>query len=248
MILSLRHRFIFVRGRKVAGTSVEMALSTFCGGKDIATPMIAVDELERQRMGGHCGNYSDNPLFEAAYINMVRHTPREQLARLQTPPQKYTVHMSVAEVVEKYPASTKGFRIVAVQRNPYARVISALNMLQSFDAYRNSEAMHGAVNRMEDLLDRALQRHSFAGLRNTEIYRPADASQQLHIIRYENLQADFERTLHALGIDTPIVLPHAKKGLMSDRLDPKAIFRRDQLDKINAIFAAEFELFKYPRV
>lgn len=248
MILSIRHHFIFVRGRKVAGTSVEMALSTICGDKDIATPMIAVDELKRQRMGGHCGNYSDTPLFETAYINMVRHTPREQLARLQRPPQKYTVHMSVAEIVERYPGSTKGFRIAAVQRNPYERVISALNMQQTFDAYRNSEAMHGAVNQMEYMLDQELQRNSLAGLRNTEIYRPADSSQQLHIIRYENLQADFERFLHELGIDKPIVLPHAKKGLMSDRLDPKAIFRRDQLDKINAIFADEFELFQYPRV
>ena len=39
MIVSHRHRFVFLRPRKVAGTSIEVAMSRHCGGNDIITPI-----------------------------------------------------------------------------------------------------------------------------------------------------------------------------------------------------------------
>jgi hypothetical protein len=45
-----------------------------------------------------------------------------------------------------------------------------------------------------------------------------------------------------------IGLPHAKRGLMANSIDPPSVFRRDQLDVINALFAEEFERFGYPRL
>ena len=38
MIVSHRHEFIFLRPRKVAGTSVEAAMSRHCGDDDVITP------------------------------------------------------------------------------------------------------------------------------------------------------------------------------------------------------------------
>ncbi len=39
MIISHRHKFIFLKPRKVAGTSVEVALAQHCGDDDIVTPI-----------------------------------------------------------------------------------------------------------------------------------------------------------------------------------------------------------------
>jgi len=39
MIISHRHKFIFLKPRKVAGTSVEVALARHCGEDDIVTPI-----------------------------------------------------------------------------------------------------------------------------------------------------------------------------------------------------------------
>ncbi len=47
MILSERHRFVFIKGRKVAGTSTEMALAALCGPDDIITPISPIDERAR---------------------------------------------------------------------------------------------------------------------------------------------------------------------------------------------------------
>ena len=51
MIISHRHRFIFIKTTKCAGTSVEIALSRFCGPEDIITPISPVDEEHRKALG-----------------------------------------------------------------------------------------------------------------------------------------------------------------------------------------------------
>jgi hypothetical protein len=55
MILSHEHKFIFLRTKKTAGTSIELALSDLCGPDDIITPLTGEDEARRAgapRTGG----------------------------------------------------------------------------------------------------------------------------------------------------------------------------------------------------
>ena len=42
VIVSHKHKFIFIKTRKTAGTSIELFLSRFCGEKDIITPIYPV--------------------------------------------------------------------------------------------------------------------------------------------------------------------------------------------------------------
>lgn len=52
MIVSHQHRFIFLKTRKTASTSVEIALSRHCGPDDIITPFTQADEELRREFGG----------------------------------------------------------------------------------------------------------------------------------------------------------------------------------------------------
>ena len=52
MIASHRHRFVFVKTRKTAGTSLEIALSRHCGPDDIVTRISPADEELRTAAGG----------------------------------------------------------------------------------------------------------------------------------------------------------------------------------------------------
>jgi len=39
MIISHTHKFIFIKSEKTAGTSIEAALSRYCSGDDVVTPI-----------------------------------------------------------------------------------------------------------------------------------------------------------------------------------------------------------------
>ena len=65
------------------------------------------------------------------------------------------------------------------------------------------------------------------------------------LLRYETLERDLQAFAASLSV-TLGPLPHAKRGLMSDTLDPLTLLRHDQIDLINTLYAEEFEAFGYP--
>lgn len=50
MIISHKHKFIFIKTKKTAGTSIEILLSKYCGEDDIITPISPEDELIRKEL------------------------------------------------------------------------------------------------------------------------------------------------------------------------------------------------------
>ena len=70
MIISHKHRFIFIKTNKTAGTSFEIALSSICGPKDILTPISPKDERVRAFLG-YCGpqNYQNKDVLFRAHTS-----------------------------------------------------------------------------------------------------------------------------------------------------------------------------------
>jgi hypothetical protein len=70
MIASFAHEFIFVKTRKVGGTSLEIVLSSWCSGRDICTPIPPRDELIRAEYGGAPRNFRATGAKPAFYNHM----------------------------------------------------------------------------------------------------------------------------------------------------------------------------------
>lgn len=85
-------------------------------------------------------------------------------------------------------------------------------------------------------------------VRNIDLYRDLSGAVVVRALRYESLQADFILFMRELGIHSPPPLPHVKKGLMSDGIDPRAVFTRPQLDTINDVYSEEFVTFGRERL
>ena len=101
MIASHAHRFVFVKTRKTAGTSLEIALSRHCGPDDIVTRISPADEELRAAAGGV--------------------PPQND----QTEPSSYA-HMGARRVIQVIGRQTwDDYFTFAVERNPFDVVASS---------------------------------------------------------------------------------------------------------------------------
>jgi hypothetical protein len=249
MILSHRWRFIFIKGRKVAGTSVEIALSTLCGSDDIVTPITARDEVTRFRAGGQCRNYAWDPAEEVPYRATIARFA-EIGARVDMPPHtrlRYYNHISLRETLRRHGGDLSGYRVFCVERSPYSKALSLANMRASYAEYMSGGAMRANQQQLIKALDRSIADGSISLTRNIDLYRGADGDLAARVLRYAELPGALHCFLAELGAPAP-ALPHTKKGLMADTLDPCTLLRPDQIARINDLFREEFQAFRYPMI
>jgi hypothetical protein len=85
VIVSHEHGFVFMKTRKTAGTSVEIALSRVCGADDVITPVTDEDELLRRAAGGRGPQHYLTPpnLDRKAFNHMPVSMVRKMLGRRQ---------------------------------------------------------------------------------------------------------------------------------------------------------------------
>src|ERR1700710_1539191 len=192
MILSERHKFVFIKGMKVAGTSAEMALSTLCGPDDIVTPISPVDERERMAAGGHCQNFAGDRAVETDYRRRLTAVRPEELGGSTQTPLVYYNHMPLTEVMHKYGKPPDGFRIVCIERSPYAKVISWANMRLTYGQYRVGGEMRADPEALKAYVDRGFETGAIRDCRNIDRYRGPDGAVLAQPMRYASLQADFD--------------------------------------------------------
>ncbi|MBV8362510.1 MAG: hypothetical protein JO189_31940 [Deltaproteobacteria bacterium] len=248
MILSKKFSFVFIKGKRVGGTSVEMALSMICGARDIITPIAPIDELERMRRGARAQNYAEAREREEAYIQQIQTAPRHTLAQVSVPKELYYNHMPLREVMAVYGPSVSSFDIVCVERSPFAKILSWANWLASAESYLSGGKLQTDLNALRCSVDRIFDSGEFAEVKNIDLYRGEDGSVAARMLRHENLEADLRTFLSSRGVSKLPDLPQAKAGLLSDRLDPREFFSKDQLRRINDIFSDEFDTFSYSRL
>src|SRR5262249_136791 len=212
MILSHRWRFIFIKGQKVAGTSVEIALSTICGINDVVTPITRRDEVTRFRAGGQCRNYAWDPSEELAYRAAVaRFVERggDRFDTLQIPRGlRYFNHISLRDTLRRHGGDLSGYQVFCIERSPYSKALSAANMRAGFANYALlGGAMRVDQQQLAQALNLIIEDGTISLVRNIDLYRGLDGNVAARVLRYTELPGALHGFLAELGAPAP-VLPH----------------------------------------
>lgn len=230
MILSHEHKFIFLKTKKTAGTSVELALSEICGPDDIITPVVKKDEVLRkgrkpQNYVLHPDTYTLGTRLRLAIGQEARRAGAE-----------FFNHMAAWQVRRVVPAEIwRSYRKVTIERNPWDREVSYY-----FWQWKRPE------NRPpfdEYVLTKKWRQ---APVNNYKIYSIGHLPIADVFMRYETLDTDFALFVHGLGVERVPELPTAKGAFRpGESRDYRSFYNEATRDAVARMYAAEIDLFGY---
>lgn len=230
VILSHRYRFIFIKTAKTAGTSVEIALSKFCGEDDVITPLAPDDELIRARLGyrgpqNHLAPLSSYGLRDLARLALKR---RKKI--------RFYNHMPAVEIRAIVGEEIWGsYYKFCFERNPWER-------------FRSLHRWRGGSERLPigDLLaSRGPQILKDRGIRSYTIDGKIAVDR---VCLYERLEDELEEVRLRLRLPEPLVLPRAKETPRTIDLTERDILTEEQRETIGELFAEEIALYGYEYV
>ncbi|MBB1248480.1 sulfotransferase family 2 domain-containing protein [Rhizobium sp. G21] len=216
MIVSHAHKLIFLKARKVAGTSLEIALSKYCDGDDIITPVSRADEAIRARHGfqGPCNfNFGWAKLF----VKQMNEEPRLGKYWL---PLKYYNHIPASLARRRLGAKIwNDYTKLSVVRNPWDRAVSM------FFWKSNKKTDNPDISGFTDFL---VEKRAYIAS-NYRNYMIGDRDVVDFYIRYEHFEEDMRR-LEAqkpglTGLWDTMTEIHAKGSTRNRALTTQNIFK-----------------------
>jgi Sulfotransferase family len=225
MIVSHSQRFIFIKTRKVAGTSVELFLSRVCGEEDVVTSL-GVDEKLRE-------NLLARNLWIARRRNRLLRIWWDLVGRPANGYRGFYPHISADELRRLLgePIWNSYFKFT-IERNPWDRQVSLYHW-----HYRDREQKPSF-----DLFIRSPFHRKVS--RNFDTYAIGGKIAVDHVCRYETLEDDLASVLKQLGIDKEVILPRAKGKYRSDHAWRDYYTPRTR-DIVGRWYAREIAAFDY---
>ncbi len=228
MIVSHRHRFIFIKTNKTGSTSIEAAISQLCGPEDIITPFRADNEPYRQ--GGHPRNYRiEHPL-----------KPKRSLWRtlLRRPERYYHPSVGYYEHLPAWRARAylgeeiwKQYFKFAFERNPWDRQVSWYFYKTKSKARRPSFE-HFMASRQQ------------AYVENYRLYTIEGSLAVNFVGRYEQLETDLCKALSMIGLENAVDLPRTNVSSTRAR-DYRDYYSPQTRAVVGEWYAPEIKLLDY---
>lgn len=228
MIISHKHKFIFLKTHKTGGTSLQIALSKQCGAQDIISRLHPDDGQEIINANGKS---EQNTVVPFRYYS--RRDWFQYLFRARR--QHYSEHLEV-EYLKRW--------IGADIWNTYYKFCFERNPFEKFLSYYYWRTRDSKVT-LEEFLS-----EDFSQLSDIKIYSDAGEVVVDDVFHYENMDEAIEILEGKIGFEIPMKSVKAKTGYRKDRKPYVEVFSQKQLKKIASTFNNEIillypELIKY---
>lgn len=240
MIICHSHRFLFIKTRKTAGSSMEIALSIACGPTDLITPLgdTLGEEQLRLSVGGYPPVNWEKPLSQ---YRTLREWRRFLTRGIREPILKE--HATATEIRETFGQDLwNNYLKITIERNPWDHALSRY-WWQKFRWERRGRKNFPPLT--EYL--RWLEREKPHFLSNWNHYTIHDHIAVDHVIMFEQLASGLELLKERLALPAAVKLPkrHAKGQFRPDRQHYSAVMRTQDRDLVARVCAREIEAFGY---
>ncbi|TWT57516.1 Sulfotransferase family protein [Thalassoglobus neptunius] len=228
MIVSHKYRYIFIKTNKTAGTSVEIALSKFCGPDDIITPISPVDEQKRTELGYRGPQNYQAPISQYGVKDALKLMTK---GKQKT---KFYNHMSAREVIDFVGQDIwDQYFTFCFERNPWDRIVSLYY-------WRNKTEPRPTISEFIESPDPQMLKN-----RGINLYTIDGEVVVDRVCKFENLADDLEEIRKQVGIPEPLELPNAKSGHRKDKRSYCEILSDDDRDRVAEMFSDEIERLGY---
>jgi hypothetical protein len=232
MIVSHKHRFIFIKTTKTAGTSIEISLSRFCGPDDIITPISAQDEAIRRELDLHPQNYENyqRTLEPLEYrLGDIKTLITE--GKIPTVTTNFWNHIPARKIKRGLnPSIWNNYYKFCFVRNPWDRAVSRY--------YWNQEKTGEAES-----LDDSLKNNDPNS--NYDIYTIKDRIAVDYVAKFENLIDELNFICQKLNIPFDGWLPRAKGNVRKDKRHYSELLNDEQAEYIRQKCQQEIQWFNY---
>jgi Sulfotransferase family len=229
MIISHEHKFIFLKTKKTAGTSLELALRSLCGDDDVITP------IHEDRWGATGEVRGPQHWRRHGWWQSSRPLGRRPVFKRVARDLGYYDHMPAAEARALLGDDRiwNSYFKFAFDRNPWDRQISHY--------YFRSRGRKFFKPSFRDYMHRDWR----ARLNNYEIYT-IDGDVCVDFVgRYETLERDFARALAQIGLSFKRPLPRAKTAFRAGPRSYQRYYDDDTRALVAGWYAPEIALLDY---
>lgn len=223
MIISHKHKYIFIKTTKTAGTSLEIALSKYCGPDDIITPISREDEAMRQELG-----YRGPQNY---VVPFSRYTPRDFLrAAYRRQRLQFYNHCSAAFIMRHIDCDVwNSYFKFCFERNPWDKVVSRYHWKFKTEPRPTlSEYIRTAPTL------------TYGG---ADLYRCDSEIVVDRVFQFENLPGALEEIREQIGLDEVPQLPRAKGHYRTDKRSYRDVLSDSDRETIANAFAREITQF-----
>lgn len=225
MIISHRHRFIFLKVPKAAGTSVEVCLADACGPEAVVTPLDPPVEGHRPR--NWTGLFNPVPELLRRWCRRP-FRPLEDLVHFR----RYYNHMPAVAVRHRAPAPVwDDYFKFCVERNPWDKVVSHFWMERE---RAEPELEFGPY----------LEREDFP--RGSCLYTDRDGTVLVdRILRYERLEEELGELMAELEVPFSGLEASAKSGYRRSDRPYRDYFDEEGQRVVARAYRRQIELMGY---
>lgn len=226
MIINHEHKFIFIKTKKTAGTSIEIALSKICKEGDIITPIIPEDEIARKKIADISAQNYTIPFSNYRKIDLLKSIYKGE--RL-----KFYHHMPAEEIKKYIPQEIwNSYYKFTIDRNPFDKIVSLYY-------WRGGDKKFNSI--YDFLINDGLK-----GFSSYDIYAINGVVAVDKVYKFEDLVFFTEHLSQKLNLSTKIEMPsYRAKSKSRKKVNYRDILDEKSIDLLKTIFAREIQLLGY---